>query len=60
MQLDISHIEFISEIKSQIKAAQYRALQKVNSEQVNLYWNIGKTILDRQRQFGWGKALLRY
>ena len=58
MQLEKSHIEFIAEVKNQIKAAQYRALQKVNSEQVNLYWNIGKTILERQREFGWGKSIV--
>lgn len=32
MQLEKSHLEFIADIKSQIKAAQYRALQKVNAE----------------------------
>ena len=58
MQLEKSHLEFIADIKSQIKAAQYRALQKVNTEQVNLYWNIGKTILERQQQFGWGKSIV--
>ncbi len=58
MELEKSHIEFIADIKSQIKAAQYKALQKVNSEQVNLYWNIGKTILERQKKFGWGKAIV--
>jgi predicted nuclease of restriction endonuclease-like (RecB) superfamily len=58
MQLEKSHIEFITEVKNQIKAAQYRALQKVNAEQVNLYWNIGKTILERQKKFGWGKSIV--
>ena len=37
MQLESSQIIFISEIKKQIKAAQYRALQKVNAEQFMLY-----------------------
>jgi len=58
MELDKLHIEFIAEIKSQIKTAQYSALQKVNTEQVNLYWSIGKTILERQKQFGWGKRIV--
>lgn len=58
MQLEPSQIVFISEIKKQIKAAQYRALQKVNSEQVTLYWNIGKTIVERQQEFGWGKGIV--
>lgn len=58
MQLEPSQIFFISEIKKQIKAAQYRALQKVNSEQVTLYWNIGKSIVERQQEFGWGKGIV--
>ena len=58
MQLEKSQIEFIADIKNQIKTAQYRALQKVNVEQVNLYWNIGKTILERQKVFGWGKSIV--
>ncbi len=58
MQLDHTQIEFIADIKAQIKSAQYRALQKVNSEQIQLYWNIGKTILERQQQFGWGKSIV--
>ena len=58
MLLEPSQIVFITEIKEQIKAAQYRALQKVNTEQINLYWRIGKTILERQQQFGWGKSIV--
>ncbi len=30
----------------------------MNSEQISLYWNIGKTILERQQQFGWGKSIV--
>ncbi len=58
MQLDNLHIDFIADIKQQIKSAQYRALQNVNKEQILLYWNIGKTILDRQLQYGWGKSIV--
>lgn len=56
--LEINHIDFVQEIKTQIKKAQYRALQKVNKEQIQLYWNIGKTILERQLQYGWGKGIV--
>ena len=56
--LDINHNDFVQEIKTQIKKAQYRALQKVNTEQIQLYWNIGKTILERQLQYGWGKGIV--
>ncbi|TDD96199.1 PDDEXK nuclease domain-containing protein [Flavobacterium cellulosilyticum] len=56
--LESNHIHFVQEIKTQIKEAQYRALQKVNVEQIQLYWNIGKTILERQQQYGWGKGIV--
>ncbi len=56
--LEKNHVNFIQEIKTQIKEAQYRALQKVNTEQIQLYWNIGKTILERQQQYGWGKGIV--
>ena len=58
MELDKSYLDFIAEIKNQIKSAQYRALQKVNKEQIGLYWNIGKTIIERQKEFGWGKGIV--
>ncbi len=56
--LETTHIHFVQEVKTQIKKAQYRALQKVNKEQIQLYWNIGKTILERQLQYGWGKGIV--
>lgn len=56
--LEKNQIAFVQEIKEQIKQAQYRALQKVNKEQINLYWNIGKKILEKQQQFGWGKSIV--
>ncbi|WP_310558194.1 PDDEXK nuclease domain-containing protein [Flavobacterium sp.] len=56
--LELNHIHFVQEVKNQIKSAQYRALQKVNTEQIQLYWNIGKTILERQQQYGWGKGIV--
>lgn len=58
MQLDKSLTEFITEIKNHIRNAQYRALQKVNHEQISLYWEIGRTILNKQNEFGWGKSIV--
>ncbi len=56
--LEKNQIEFVQEIKEQIKSAQYRALQKVNKEQIKLYWTIGKSIVIKQQQFGWGKSIV--
>ncbi len=56
--IDKSYVEFFAEIKHQIKEARYRALQVVNKEKITLYWNIGKTICERQQQYGWGKSVV--
>jgi predicted nuclease of restriction endonuclease-like (RecB) superfamily len=56
--LDKKQKIFIQDIKAQIKVAQYRALQNVNKEQIQLYWNIGKAIFEKQEQFGWGKSIV--
>jgi predicted nuclease of restriction endonuclease-like (RecB) superfamily len=49
---------FLSEVKTRIKAAQYDALKAVNKELITLYWDIGKMILSRQENEGWGKAVV--
>ncbi len=59
MKIDNNLYNFISEIKQQIKKAQYEALKKVNKELLDLYWNIGKSIVLKQEQFGWGKEVVK-
>jgi predicted nuclease of restriction endonuclease-like (RecB) superfamily len=49
---------FLNEIKEKIYKAQYRALKSVNKELIELYWNIGETILERQELHGWGKSVV--
>ncbi|GAA4001894.1 hypothetical protein GCM10022408_11500 [Hymenobacter fastidiosus] len=41
-----------------VRAAQYRALQQVNREQMQLYWDLGQLIAERQQQYGWGKSIV--
>jgi predicted nuclease of restriction endonuclease-like (RecB) superfamily len=40
------YFEALEGIKAQIKDAQYRAVLGVNREQIQLYWDIGKVIID--------------
>ena len=44
--------------QSQIQAAQVRAVVTVNRELVLLYWHIGKEILLRQQEQGWGTKVI--
>lgn len=49
---------FFKEIKERIYKAQYDALKSVNKELINLYWDIGKSIVAKQEKLGWGKAIV--
>ena len=50
--------KFLGELKQRIRTAQLRAGLAVNSELVLLYWGIGRDILERQEQQGWGAKVI--
>ena len=50
--------DFLSEVKKQIQSAQVRAVVNVNRELILLYWQIGKDILKRQSDQGWGAKII--
>ena len=56
---DNRYQEFLIEIKQRIKDAQYSALKAVNKELIQLYWNIGKSIVEKQNELGWGKSVVQ-
>ena len=49
---------WLAELKSRIHLAQQRAALAVNRELVLLYWQIGRDILARQRNEGWGAKVI--
>jgi predicted nuclease of restriction endonuclease-like (RecB) superfamily len=49
---------FLSELKQRIRSARLQASLAVNRELVLLYWNIGRDILVRQRNEGWGTKVI--
>lgn len=51
--------DFLTEIKQKIAAAQYEAFRAVNNELINLYWEIGKSIVAKQEAYGWGKSVVQ-
>src|SRR5208337_3677478 len=50
--------QFLGELKDRIRTAQLRAAVSVNRELVLLYWQIGRDILARQKQHGWGAKVI--
>jgi len=53
-----SYQDLLAHLKSQIRTAQVRAAVAVNQELVLLYWGIGKEILTRQQDDGWGTRVI--
>jgi len=53
-----SYQDLLTRLKNQIRTAQVRAAAAVNRELVLLYWWIGREILVRQREEGWGAKVI--
>jgi predicted nuclease of restriction endonuclease-like (RecB) superfamily len=49
---------WLDELKGRIHGAQQRAALAVNRELVQLYWQIGRDILQRQATQGWGSKVI--
>ena len=52
------YLSFFMEIKEMIFHAQLNAMQAVNHELLSLYTDIGKSIIDKQENLGWGKSVV--
>jgi predicted nuclease of restriction endonuclease-like (RecB) superfamily len=52
------YTDWLAELKTRIHTAQQRAALAVNRELVLLYWQIGRDILERQAQQGWGAKVI--
>ena len=55
---DFSYLEVLNKLKHRIKTAQVKAALSVNAEMIILYWEIGKTISDKQNNEGWGSKIV--
>lgn len=53
------YAEFLGALKERIRGARVRAALAINSELLLLYWHIGREILARQKQVGWGGKVIQ-
>lgn len=51
--------ELLRKIKERVRSAQYAALRMANREMIEMYWDIGRMIADRQEGDTWGKAIVK-
>ncbi|MDO9537969.1 MAG: DUF1016 N-terminal domain-containing protein, partial [Thermoplasmata archaeon] len=56
--LPASYVNILENLKERIRTAQVKAILSVNRELVQLYWDIGKAIVERQRTEGWGSTVV--
>ena len=59
-KLDISkdYKDFLIDLKTRIRSAQIKAAHVVNRELIQLYWEMGKSMIERQKSTKWGSGFL--
>lgn len=50
--------DWLASLKQRIRGARQRAVLAANAEQIRLYHEIGRDILNRQTQQGWGAKVI--
>jgi predicted nuclease of restriction endonuclease-like (RecB) superfamily len=52
------YAQTLQDLKKRIKEAQIKATMSANKELIKLYWHIGKTIAERQKESAWGSSVI--
>ena len=55
----VGYEPLVNELKQLIQQKQYHVLKIINSETINLYWEIGEEIYRQQQENGWGKSIVQ-
>ena len=58
LPLPADYGHWLASLKSRIQGARQRALLYANAEQIRLYHDIGRDILERQSREGWGAKVI--
>jgi hypothetical protein len=58
LALPTGYTDLLGELKTRVRAARTTALRTVNTQLIELYWSIGKTILERQEVESWGSGVI--
>ena len=58
LELPTNYKSFLEEIKKRIRSAQLKAAISVNKELIQLYWSIGKDLVERQEKESWGTKII--
>jgi predicted nuclease of restriction endonuclease-like (RecB) superfamily len=56
--IDNSYLDFIQDLKKKIISAKSKAILSANKLMIELYFDIGKEIVNKQEFLGWGKSIV--
>jgi predicted nuclease of restriction endonuclease-like (RecB) superfamily len=56
--LPSGYVELLEDLKNRIQRTQVRAATAASRELIRLYWDIGREIVQRQEQEGWGSKVI--
>ncbi len=57
-ELPEEYITFLNKIKEQIRSERLKTVLAANSALVMMYWDIGYSILQKQKDQGWGAKII--
>ena len=57
-KLPATYLEVLDALKEKIRQARLKAALSVNAQLLQLYWEIGNTILKQQKEKGWGAKVI--
>lgn len=57
-ELDASYPEFIQKLIEDIHQVKIKTVLQANTSMILLYWNIGKSVLKKQKAAGWGAKVI--
>lgn len=55
---DLAYKDWLKNIKELVRTSQIKAVLSVNSELLELYWNLGKMIIEKEQNSNWGSKVI--
>jgi predicted nuclease of restriction endonuclease-like (RecB) superfamily len=53
-----TYLNFLEDIKKRVTSAKIASAKTINRSLLELYWDIGKMIVEKQKEEGWGKSVV--
>lgn len=57
-EMSDSYLDFIENIKKEVQQQRISVVMRANSSMICMYWNIGQSILKKQKEEGWGTKVI--